>query len=486
MQRIYLTIVSLISFAFAKNEFFLSGYSQRQLSIIDSKLPIPSIIDSTSDGEGLNIKCYWVNKQKNIFSLVPLQNETTDYTANVERENAKIYYNFCQNTVSHCVNNIFQQEVTGDLQETLNATMLYVKEDNKTCYRLTGDIEYDDGKQKVNKNIWKQFEENVTLNESQRSLEETEESNTTTTETTRTGLIITLAEGEACRKDADGKTLESYVVEYKIYCNKKVDFHLDFSTFNFSNCTNQIVGEGPEACPDGLEYILTQFIDKNKIIITIAFFVVGMFFVLKGSAFFSVTLSLVCGLSLTTVVSLIVFSNFGHKFSSLNVVGFVVIGLFVLGLVLGCILGKFIKTSCILIGGVVGFIAASFLYQIIIQFVTYDPTTMQYIIYAICILLGAFLGYKAQELIKVVATSIIGAFVVVRGLAFSLGGFPDTQILADIIKHKEYDLLEEYVSLYVLLYLVGFVGLVILGIWFQCKGDKKPKSDNNKEYRRHD
>lgn len=68
MQQIYFIIVSLISFAFAKNEFFLSGYSQRQLSILDSKLPIPSIIDSTSDGEGLNIKCYWVNKQK-IFSL---------------------------------------------------------------------------------------------------------------------------------------------------------------------------------------------------------------------------------------------------------------------------------------------------------------------------------------------------------------------------------------------------------------------------------
>jgi glucan phosphoethanolaminetransferase (alkaline phosphatase superfamily) len=108
---------------------------------------------------------------------------------------------------------------------------------------------------------------------------------------------------------------------------------------------------------------------------------------------------------------------------------------------------------------------------------------MRYIIFAICIFLGAFLGYKAQELIKVVATSVIGAFVVVRGLAFSLGGFPDTQILADIIKHKEYDLLEEYVSLYVLLYLVGFVGLIILGVWFQCKGEKKSKSDG-KEYQR--
>ena len=483
MQRIYLTIVSLISFAFAKNEFFLSGYSQRQLSILDSKLPIPSIIDSTSDGEGLNIKCYWVNKQKNIFSLVPLQNKTKDYSADVESENAKIYYNFCQNTVSHCVNNTFQEEVTGDLQETQNSTMLYVKEDN-TCYRLTGDIDYDDdGKQKVNKNIWKQFAENVTLNESQRSLEEAEESHTTINETTRTGLIITFSEGETCRKDADGKALESYVVEYKIYCNKSAQFHLDFSTFNFSNCTNQIVGEGPEACPDGFEYILTQFIDKYKIIFTFVFFIVGMFFVLKGSALFFISLSLVCGLSLTTVVSLIVFSNFGHKFSSLNVVWFVVVGLFVLGLVLGCVLSKFIKTSCIIIGGVVGFVAASFLYQIIIQFVTSDPTTMQYIIYAICILFGAFLGYKAQELIKVVATSVIGAFVVVRGLAFSLGGFPDTQILADIIKHKEYDLLEEYVSLYVLLYLVGFVGLIILGVWFQCKGEKKSKSDE-KEYHR--
>ena len=483
MQRFYFAIVSLISFTFIKNEFFLSGYSQRQLSVLNSKLPIPSIIDSTSGGEGLNIKCFWVNKHKEIFSLANLQQKKEDRIWN--RNDTLIYYNFCQNTVARCVNNNFQidqketneTDANEDKQESFNSTMIYVYQSNQTCVKLTGDIDYEGSKAKVNKNIWAQFKEtivkeNQTQNESRRNLEE---SKTEETET-KTGLIITFAEGETCLAN----TSQKYVVEYKIYCNKNTTFNLDFSTFNISNCTNQIIGEGPEACADGLEYLLTQFIEKNKIIITLVFVIIGIFFILFGNRIFSLTLSLVCGLSLTTVVSLIIFSNFGHIFSSVNIVWFVVIGLFVLGLILGCILSKFIKTSCILVGGVVGFVLASFLYQIIIQFVKYDPTTMEYIIYALCILFGVFLGYKMQELIKTIATSAIGAFVIIRGLGFLIGGFPDTEILADIIKHKEFDLLEEYVSLFVLLYFIGFVGLFIFGIWFQCKGEKK---SNSKDYK---
>ena len=385
---------------------------------------------SEDDHKVINIKCLY-SKDYNIYTLQELENEDDDYK--IKNNNDTIRFNFCKNT-----------------KKVKNATFYKLENNSEfNITRLSGSIEGEED----NKNKWEQNED-------------------------KNGVVIHFNQGDQCTEK------EKYQVILEVKCNPdndKEEFKENPSKFmkifyNDSNpCTYKMEMESLYGCSLKSSYLMSRLFEDYKIVFTIIFVVFGLLLCIKGNSMVTVTLIIVCGIvgcySLTAFV-LNAFPNFITTELWLFIC-------MIVSLVLGCLIGFFlkgnVKAAIILLGGFLGYSCAIFVYQIVLNYVEFDPEIVYYVCIGVCIIIGALISWKLSRVIIIIGTSVFGGYLVMRGISFVAGNYLDEGYVIDLLKNKEFEQLEEIRDGWIYAYLACWIILSILGIYIQCK--KKDKEE---------
>jgi hypothetical protein len=118
------------------------------------------------------------------------------------------------------------------------------------------------------------------------------------------------------------------------------------------------------------------------------------------------------------------------------------------------------------LGGITGFFLGFFLYSLVFAMFIKTSPIILWIILIASSSAGFIFMYKSRNKVEVYATALIGAYLIIRGLSFFLGGYPNeaetfTQLMEGNFKF----------SGYVYLYFLLFIALCVAGTWVQYKTD---------------
>ena len=149
---------------------------------------------------------------------------------------------------------------------------------------------------------------------------------------------------------------------------------------------------------------------------------------------------------------------------------------------LGCIVGIFLRNEVnfyiIVCGGFLGYSCAIFVYQIVLNYVDYDPQIVYYACIGVCIVVGILIGWKCNDPIIILGTAISGGYIAMRGVSFIAGNYLDEDYIIDLLKQKEFEQLKEIRDGWTFAYLGGWLVVSIAGVVVQCKRKKKTNSKN--------
>ena len=429
----YILLVSLLIFISTKNEFLSLSELRNGMSFLGmgSNMEVFAGNESDSkestDSKFVNIKCLF-SKGYNIYSLQSLQNKDKDYNV-TDKDGKSILFNFCRNT--HVVEN-----------------STFVKKDGNNYIRLSGSI---DGEGEDNKNIWAENDKE------------------------KGGVTISFVEGDKCSET------DHHLVKLKVNCNGDVDgedFLNHFTITNNDSCLHFIEIDSLYGCSLRSSYLLLKLFKEYKFIFAIIFIVVGLILCFFGLSFSGKTVIIICGLLgcyLITAVILNLFPNLIKDELSLLICLLVC-------LVLGCVVGFFlrgeIKFTILLCGGFLGYCVSIFVYQIVQNYVNFDPQILYYAVVGICIVLGAALGWYLANPIIILGTAVFGGYLAMRGISLIAGNYLDEGYIIDLIKDKEWDQLKDIRDGWTYAYLGAWLVLAVAGIIVQCKNAKKSKSSD--------
>ena len=387
----------------------------------------------------VNIKCLWVDKY-DVYTLQKLQKKKSDYEK--EFENGKVIFNFCQDTVNH---------------PELESTVLWEKnfsDSNETqLIRASGSI---DGEKK-DKNEWDK------LNDDEDP-----------------GLIIKLAHGDKCNKD---KYHQTYL---KIYCDADIDDDdflesVDLSEFYDKNyeCKHYITARSIYGCALNDWYLLKRLMNKYKYLFGIGFILIGVFLCMWGNKYKVPTIMLVMGLIFCYVISIIVL-NFIPSLIDTEKKLWTLLGVgFLIGTFVGYLIKAKITIFTIMLGISMGYSVAEVVYQFIQGFIEWNPTYLYYATIGVCCIGGIVVGYYLIKTVMILGTSLVGGYIVMRGVAVIFGNYIDEDQFVDLIKNGEYEQIRDMKNGWIYVYLGIWLVMIIFGFYYQCIGHKK--NGNSKE-----
>ena len=299
------------------------------------------------------------------------------------------------------------------------------------------------------------------------------------------GVKIRLAEGEQCTPENKHLTI------FQIYCNDSVsddqfENELDFSRFNENGCTHYIIGHSIYGCALNDWYLLRRMMKEYNYIFATAFILIGVFLAFWGKKFEIPTIMLVCGIIVCYFISVIILSFIPSLIKTEQNLWILLLVTFVGGGVIGFLLRKKITIFAVVMGAGAGYSVSEFVYQFIAGFITADPTILYWVVFALCVLAGGFAGYWIVEAIVIIGTSILGGFIVMRGVTLIFDNYMDFDEFSDLAKNGEYEQLKDIKNGWVYAYLGLWLAVTIGGIYYQCYGHKKSKGAKDKDEKKDD
>lgn len=400
--------------------------------------------DPINLGDGtklINIKCLYVNKFR-VFTLQSLQKEEGDYKKSIN--NGTLFFNFCQDT---------NEKING----SQSVSTMFYKKGNKIT-RLSGTI--DPNENSNDKNSWELIESNDEIK----------------------GVKISYTMGDKCESGTG-----NHQTILKVLCNStKTDFKeddLDLKEFDINGCKHTLTFYSSTGCKVNGFHLLNQLIDEYKILFTILFCIIGLFLCFSGAKRFKITAIIISGIACSVIFS-VIFLGIGSKIINTEKKLWILLGVtFVAGLVIGAILIKCLKVIVFLLGATLGYMLGNFVYQIIQQFVNFNPEVMYYVVIGLCAVICGVIGLWFLKVIVVLSTSIFGAYLFAQGLSFVIGHWPDIQVIIDLLKNREFEQLKQTRDAWLFGYLGGWALLSVIGIFVQFHRNKSRKDE---DYKRHD
>ena len=422
---IYGLVLSLaITSIYSKEE-----YDRKFLSLnpITYQNEVPELKSFAEGHKVVNIKCLF-SKDYNIYSLQELENEDEDYKIADVWDTIK--FNFCRNS------------------KMVENTTFYKLENNSesNITRLSGSIEGEG----ENKNRWEQNDD-------------------------KNGVTIHFNSGDQCTEQ------EKYQVILEVKCNPDVDKdkfkespgeYMKISNES-DQCTYKLKMESLYGCSLKSSYLLNKLFEDYKIIFAIIFVAFGLLLCIKGNNMLAITLITMCGIVGCYALTAFILNAFPN-FITTEIWLFACMGV---AFVLGCLIGFFLKgnvsIAIILLGGFLGYSCAIFVYQIVLNYIEYDPQIVYYVCIGVCIVIGALISWKLNKIIIIIGTSVFGGYLVMRGISFVAGNYLDEGYVIDLLKNKEFEQLDEIRNGWIYAYLACWIILSIVGIYVQCKNKKE-------------
>ena len=134
----------------------------------------------------------------------------------------------------------------------------------------------------------------------------------------------------------------------------------------------------------------------------------------------------------------------------------------------GYLASKLQKIASVILGGIAGFFLGFLIYSLVFAIFIKSSPILLWVILIASSAAGTHLMFAMKDEMETHATVFIGAYLIIRGLSFFLGGYPnEVQTLAQL-KDGNFKF-----SWYFYLYFVLFIALNVSGTWFQHRTDYK-------------
>jgi hypothetical protein len=210
----------------------------------------------------------------------------------------------------------------------------------------------------------------------------------------------------------------------------------------------------------------------NKYMIGTFLGILGIFFVLFGQIYFKISSFFVIA-----VCSGLVFKSLISPYIQID---------FAIALILGMIYAyltyDFIYLLNITLSVIIGFIIGNMLYyNFTMKLINMRPETLYLITIVLCIVIIGLITCYIESLIIIVATSIVGAYLAIRGLSICTGGYPDETYLTKLVTHKEFNQIARIFGGKAYIFLFAIIILFIIGIAFQSGLYLRNKKDDEKK-----
>ena len=288
-------------------------------------------------------------------------------------------------------------------------------------------------------------------------------------------LKIYLASGEKYNETA------KYQVNIELKCNQSLnDFTLDEGqNFDIKNNRNNILtikGQCKQAC------VLKDHYGKNlslaiKIIIGIAFLVVGIYMGIFGYRGRSIGVFLIC-ISGLVFLSDIILKLFDVTDLVIKIVVMVVFGLCGIGLSIFFVLKqKFLKIYMVLLGGITGYLISTIINDLFISIIDTEYLKLiKGIVIVVSVVIGILFSIFFTKGTFIIGTSILGSYCLMRAFSFFLDDvlpFIDEIKIYELAKHQNYEKIAEMVWGLFLIYPAMLIVFIVVTIIVQFKLNPK-------------
>jgi hypothetical protein len=426
LKKIFLSFIVLITIISSVSSGKEKGIKRPMfdpLSFLREDSKLLSLSDDGDDVKLINIKCLY-SHDYNIYSLQVLQNKEKDYEVKLENSE-KVLFNFCQNTVKDSTSTIVRLG------------------ENNTVTRLAGSIE---GEEKE-KNNWNQIGN----------------------KTNPIGLQIELVQGDKCGNDSRHQTT------IEIMCNATVDTIDSVQFLDEGECIHKLKLNSLYGCSLRSTYLFLKLLQDYKIVFCILFVVIGIVLVFFGYKYLRYAIIIICGFIGCYAITAAILNFFPNFITTETYLLICLVVCFILGCAIGFLLKDDVKFNIILLGGFLGYSAAKFVYQIVQNYVDYDPEIVYYACLIGCPIIGAIVGYFLSDFVIIVGTSVFGGYLAMRGVSLVAEHYLDEGYIIDLIKSKEWEQLKEIRDGWTYAYLGMWAVLALAGIIIQCKNKKNNK-----------
>lgn len=291
----------------------------------------------------------------------------------------------------------------------------------------------------------------------------------TTGENETIGVQIALNEGQKCKS---GKPQQHYHLTWRVFCNdelKRGVIQIKSHDLTIDKCDFVIEAESLHGCQMANYYVLSSFIQNFKIIFFVAFILIGSFLNFLGAKIVKCTLVITSFFVTVGGIFFLLFSVIGLKSLSMTVMWILLILTLLISFLVAYLFLKFIKVFYAVLGGIMGYAIGSIVYSFIFRHITSNPELFYWLSIIICVILGVLFAVFAHKHLTIVATSILGSYIFIRGISLLAGGFPSEAEMIDLISRKEFDQLSDLLTPLVYLYFAGLAILIVCGIVVQYK-----------------
>jgi len=304
-----------------------------------------------------------------------------------------------------------------------------------------------------------------------------------------TGINLVAQESSDKSKSALCKDNTHWTVSFNVMCNSSETKALSYDKFTFASdpkkCTLDFTAYHNAGCGLVKTSGFVQYLNSNPWLVAAILIAAGI-----ATCFFGGTLidwvyigvpALFAFLFVTVMLSSFgLFSVLEENVDTTGkgiiqaIVGFVIST--VAAIAAGYLANKLQKIASGILGGIAGFFLGFLLYSLVIaMFIKSSPIILWAILIASSAA-GTYLMSVKKDEMEAHATVFIGAYMIIRGLSFFLGGYPNEAQTFAQLKEGNFKL-----SGYVYLYFLLFIALNVAGTWVQHKTD----SNLNKGLKEH-
>lgn len=284
---------------------------------------------------------------------------------------------------------------------------------------------------------------------------------------------------------SDSKVYEYYKVIWTLKCdpNLKITDIKDIKVIDDSGCQLNLEAKTKASCPIANFYTIWKFLNNYNYITIPVIILIGIFQLFLGLRMFKVTVFIICVITITIFLFILFFQIILHNGAKSYIIWIVLSISVIAGILFGILISSYRKLLFIIMGGLIGYILSSLIYGLVLRYVKSNPDIVYWITTVLCILVFCIIGYFFKKLIVVFGTTIIGSYLIVRGLSLIIGGYPSESIIIDLIKNHETEQIKEFLNYKIYIYAVLFVILSVIGIFVQYKITKGFEFDEeeNKE-----
>ena len=225
-------------------------------------------------------------------------------------------------------------------------------------------------------------------------------------------------------------------------------------------------------CPSFDLNALWVFLDEYSYIWGVLFIVGGTFLCFFGRKLFKAAIFVVTTVVVVFAILLLFYTTFLNDTTDAWVGWTVLICSILIGLVAGFFIMKLERVGAALLAGWGGFLIGVMLNDMVLYLA--ESQAVFWCVSIGCALVAAVLSFFLYEHVLINMTAFAGAYMLVRGISFYAGGFPNEFTLAEEIKAGDTSAMNNWFYLYMVCIFIAFV----FGDIVQYKTNPRNKPEN--------